>query len=290
VFRLIRDLRGGHPDNFVGSQTAKYLPSAPQEGARFGYSLSFNQNNKAIVGAPYRDVDGLTDAGSAYYFEFRTDGLMMGHMHLLTAGDDARANDHFGQSVNIVRPADAELKMVVGAPNKAGGPAGNAFIFKPAEGSGWDITRLTASTVGESSETDLFGYDVITQGMVTIVSAPLTAGGQGKVYFLLIRPDEPDDGSIVLERDGSIVTDEDGIDTLFLPVLNLGAFYPSEVPRHDQGFGHSLGIGNPEKGLFISGPLGVAVDLLTYPLAYIYDVLTLPLMEYMEESPTRLGS
>jgi len=83
-------------DGLNWNESAKLFTDDANNGDRFGYSVSLN-DNKALIGAPYEDDVG-GDSGSAYLYEF--DGNHWNQTTKLNLGGGA-PDDRFGYSVGL---------------------------------------------------------------------------------------------------------------------------------------------------------------------------------------------
>jgi len=160
-------------------------------GDEFGFSLvsAGNVNNDnyydLLVGAPYYDDGGNSDAGRAYIFN--GSGSLSGDVDASTAYPKLTgggADDHFGWSVSNCSDVDADSSyddVIVGAPDTTNG---NAYIYHGGDpmDSTTDLT-LTGNTSG-----DKFGYSVSWAGNFSgdatvdvIVGAPYNDTADGSI-------------------------------------------------------------------------------------------------------------
>jgi hypothetical protein len=150
------------------TQTAKLTASDKVVDDYFGSSVLIN-GDVVVVGAPWADPSGISNAGSAYVFVKPVGGWVdMTQTARLTASDKA-AGDLFGWSVSISGDV-----VVVGAryADPGGtGDAGAAYIFvKP--GGGWaDMTQTTRLAASDKAPNDEFGFSVSISGDVVVVGA-----------------------------------------------------------------------------------------------------------------------
>ena len=166
------DLQGG---SWV--ETQKLTASDGAELDQFGKSIAIS-GSTIIVGAPFDDVEGTFNQGSAYVFNRQ--GGSWGETHKLTASDGT-PGDQFGWSVGV-----SGSTVVVGAINDTIGgnlTQGSAYVFN-RQGGGWVQTqKLTASDGGMD---DLFGWTVAVSGSTIVVSAIFhdigVNGNQGSAY------------------------------------------------------------------------------------------------------------
>lgn len=159
----------------VWGQTAKLLASDMESSDRFGQNIAIS-GDKAVVGCYLNNVDGMTDAGSAYVFEL-VDGAW-GETVILTASD-AVVGDNFGSSIAI----DGNT-IIVGA-SKADGmtsESGVAYRFDLEEGS-WSETIKIMDLDDETSYG--FGASVAIDGETVFIKAndgTIFTGSEGVVY------------------------------------------------------------------------------------------------------------
>ena len=164
-----------------------YLKGAVQAWAYgwFGYAVAVD-GDTVVIGAPFEDGNGRTDAGAAYVFT-RSGGTWNRQAHLKAA--NAEGHDFFGVSVAINGDT-----IVVGAPeedgNDAGDPndnsaeeAGAAYVFVRSGETWSQQAYLKASNTGEY---DHFGHAVAVDDDTVIVGAPYEASN---------GMDGPDDNS-----------------------------------------------------------------------------------------------
>ncbi|MFT5051963.1 MAG: hypothetical protein ACI8QZ_003394 [Chlamydiales bacterium] len=142
-------------------QVAKLIASDPNVGAEFGLSVSLS-GDRAIVGAPRSDVNGIgQDVGAAYIFE-RNGGAWTETKRLACAVP--AAYDRFGRSVAI----DGDT-VVVGAfgDDDNGSSAGTGYPYR-YDGMDWvSEGQLLASDPGTSDQLGIacaLSGDVIVMG------------------------------------------------------------------------------------------------------------------------------
>jgi uncharacterized repeat protein (TIGR01451 family) len=137
----------------------------------FGAVVSIS-GDTIVVGAPFDDVNGTTDAGSAYVFTRNQGGVAdsWGQVKKLTAAADGAAGDLFGYAVSI----SAET-IVVGAfeDDDNGADSGSAYVFERNWGGTADnwgqVKKLTAGADGAAG--DYFGWAVSISGDTIVVGA-----------------------------------------------------------------------------------------------------------------------
>jgi hypothetical protein len=155
----------------AGTEQSAVISSTPAPFDRFGASVDVS-GDLAIVGSPYDDFDGLTDAGSATILQ-RTIGGGWTEVATLMASDADDA-DRFGWSVAI-----SGRTVIVGAPLAPGfeSVTGAAYLYELGGNGAWtQIARLEAgSFLGRS----FFGVSVAIDGDYAVVGAH---GGAGEAY------------------------------------------------------------------------------------------------------------
>ena len=165
-------------DPFI--QVAKLTDPNPEDSDSgfFGNGVSID-GDTAIVGAPFRDVDGTSSQGAAFVFE-RDNFGMWNFAQMLTASDGA-VGDEFGWDVAI----EANRALVGARQNGfGGGDAGAAYIYeRNAMGVWTEVQILTAS---DGAVTDFFGVELSLDGDRALIGAPSDdVGGniaQGSAY------------------------------------------------------------------------------------------------------------
>jgi len=126
--------------------------------SQFGYAVAAD-GNLTVVGTPYADIGGYSDAGRAYVFNSTT-GALVATLNNPTPAD----GDNFGSSV-----AMSGSTLVVGAPrdNTAANRAGSAYIFDAATGN--LLRTLNNPTPADDED---FGGSVAVSGSTVLVGAP----------------------------------------------------------------------------------------------------------------------
>jgi len=141
---------------------AKLIAPDLAAGDAFGLAVALDGDTVA-VGAPWDNLGGRFDAGSAYAF-VRTEGTW--NLQDRLVAPDAGKGDHFGRAVAV--SADT---MVVGAPGAdgPGGPeAGEAYVFSR---SGTEWRWETTLTATDPAAGDGFGNSVAMDGDTAVVGA-----------------------------------------------------------------------------------------------------------------------
>lgn len=149
-------------------QYEKIRASDPEEGDRFGYSVSIS-GDYAVVGA-YRDDDNGKNSGSAYIFE--KSGLFWREEAKLTPSD-LNAFSLFGHSVSI-----SGTNAVVGAYRNS--PGGSAYLYVRSGATWVEQAKFKSSDADEND--DQFGFSVFISGIHAIVGARFDENG-GAAYI-----------------------------------------------------------------------------------------------------------
>jgi hypothetical protein len=164
--------RIGHVWNYVTTITA----TNGAESDFFGTAVTTN-GTYVIVGAPYADHSGKTDAGSAYIFGLQNN--VWTHQIILKANDpytDAR----FGFSLDIW-----QTRLLVGAPaaytpHHNGTTSGAAYLFNNTDAAGFTwILGQKITALGNSHNQMEFGYAVAIDGDDMLIGAPNYSGQGG---------------------------------------------------------------------------------------------------------------
>ncbi|GLI02453.1 DNRLRE domain-containing protein [Phytohabitans aurantiacus] len=165
----------------------------PAAGDRFGHALStFDVNRDGCadlaVGAPYRDVNGVADAGAVWLLLGAPGGLDTGPASLLWHQDvgavagAVEAGDWFGFSVAAGHTAAGEAYLVIGVPGEDIGTTADAGMVNYLRGAvnvGIDQEETGATDVSEVD--DRFGYSV--SGSVYHFAAGRPGEGIGATGF-----------------------------------------------------------------------------------------------------------
>ena len=146
-------------DLATGNLVAALKNPEPFNGDRFGYSVAIF-GTVAVVGAPFDDPVGVTDAGSAYIFDITTGHLLA---TLRRANADLFNDERFGNSVAVFGD-----RVVVGAPRddpQGVFGAGSAFVY--------DLSGHLVATLNnpEPFNGDTFGCSVAATGTRAVVGA-----------------------------------------------------------------------------------------------------------------------
>jgi hypothetical protein len=163
------DRRGG---SWV--ETQKLTASDGVQPDSFGDPVAIS-GSTIVVGAPFDDIGGIINQGSAYVFT-RQGGSWV-ETQKLTASDGANSTDIFGVAVAV-----SGSTIVVGASLFDVGnnfDQGAAYVFERRGGS-WVETKLTSS---DGAPVDNFGRSVAVSGSTVVVGAPFVGNlNQGAAY------------------------------------------------------------------------------------------------------------
>lgn len=152
----------------------------PQD--RFGHAVVMN-DDFAVVGAPWRDVTGIQNAGRITIFKrepVNNKFLFLTHI----AATDATSEDNFGTAISISGndlAVSASRKTINGIMDQ-----GKVYLYK-WNGTIWQLDQQIVSP--EPSAYDRFGETVLIQGDTLFISSPQSYTGDddhnGRVYFYL---------------------------------------------------------------------------------------------------------
>ncbi|HEY2956456.1 MAG TPA: FlgD immunoglobulin-like domain containing protein [Candidatus Eisenbacteria bacterium] len=171
---------------------------------QFGYALAagdFNHDgwDDLVVGAPYRDVAGMADAGEIFILLGSPTGLLTGFpLSQQSAGEINEPGDHFGASFAVGDfNGDSWDDLAVGAPGENSSGAVYYFIADPTGAAGlWGTTGWfkQSNLAGTDDVGDEFGYALAAGNLVgtgeddLVASAPNRTVGvrasAGKVYLI----------------------------------------------------------------------------------------------------------
>ena len=169
----------------VWGQVAKLSASDGASGDQFGYSVSvyhYSIYAAAVVGAPFANVSGRVDQGTAYVFLPDLGGLDAWGQSVKLVADDGAAGDYFGSSISYYQGvilAGADSADIGGNPDQ-----GAAYvIYRHSEGNWFQVAKLTA---GDGAPDDSFGYSVSIYANTALVGArnadPAGSYLQGAAY------------------------------------------------------------------------------------------------------------
>ncbi|HUD99261.1 MAG TPA: FG-GAP repeat protein [Bryobacteraceae bacterium] len=175
-------------DPFV--QAAKLTASDGQMDDSLGYSVAVS-GNTAVVGAPFANVNGVSDAGAVYVFVQPAAGWgNMTETAKLTASDaQAEGISFLGLSVSI----DGNT-IVAGAMHQTIGQnaqQGAAYVFVEPAGGWTDVAETAKLTAADGGSYDRFGSGAAISGDTIVVGAcQATIGSnpnQGAAY-VFVKP------------------------------------------------------------------------------------------------------
>ncbi|QSZ40615.1 hypothetical protein GJV85_00265 [Sulfurimonas aquatica] len=170
-------------------QIAKLQASDAEKNDNFGTTVAVS-GEYVVVGAPYEDADGISNAGSAYVYKKDENGSL-GQVQKLQATTPS-ADDNFGRSVAI-----SENFIVVGAPNEdtTATNAGSVYLYERlSNGTISFISQYQASNASASSN---FGSSLAMDGSYFVVGAPkedTLSENSGTAYLFQIS------GSVATQR------------------------------------------------------------------------------------------
>ena len=144
-----------------------------QEGARFGWSVAAS-GEKVVVGAPYSNPNGVTEAGNAYVYNTETGNLI----RTLTSPSPQQSGV-FGYAVAV-----SGDEVAVSEPEQ-----GHVYLFSASTGKlAHTLTNPKASESASLRDKGGFGNSVYLRGEGLIVGAPydnangVTEAGDAYVY------------------------------------------------------------------------------------------------------------
>jgi hypothetical protein len=153
----------------TGAQVQRLIDPNAQSSGDFGYAVSIF-GTTAVVGAPYEEAAGESEAGHAYVFDAVTGALLQ----TLTSPNVQSFGD-FGESV-----ATTGSTVLVGAPGETSSTfveGGNAYLFKASTGA--PIASLSSPDVQQDGD---FGMSVAINNTEVVVGAPGEGSFSGNAY------------------------------------------------------------------------------------------------------------
>ena len=149
------------------AQESKFVITGTDAAAEedFGWSVSI-YGDRALVSAPFDDISGILNRGSAYTFKRATTGIWTLEAKLVAS--DGAADDYFGYSVCIFNN-----QVIVGAPYDdivSALDRGSAYIFQLSGTSVWTQEAKIVGSDGVAS--DFFGAAVALQVNLAIATSP----------------------------------------------------------------------------------------------------------------------
>jgi hypothetical protein len=160
-------------------EVAKLIPPDGQKDDQFAFTLAIS-GNLIAVGARRADLPGAKDAGAAYLYAMRRNGVNL--VTKITASD-ALAGDQFGQSIALTGGL-----IVVGANRADIGSSvdqGAVYLFRRMS-KGWiEEEKLTAS---DGMTGDELGYSLSAFGNIMATGAHFANSTEGAVYVMPLEP------------------------------------------------------------------------------------------------------
>lgn len=149
--------------------------TAPGSNDWFGNALAI-ENDRLLIGAPRRDLDGVLDVGAVY--AFTRDGSGQWSENAVIIPDTPTAQGEFGASVALKNG-----RALVGMPGygQAFAKSGIAYAYSVDSGGVWTLAQTLEPTT--PSERAGFGSSVAMAGEQAVIAAPNENSG-GSVYAL----------------------------------------------------------------------------------------------------------
>jgi hypothetical protein len=168
------------------TQEAMLTSADTASGDQFGTSVdifSGGIGTHLVVGAPFDDNPGGTDAGAAYVFT--RIGTTWTQSRKVTIAHNRGTNDRFGSSATIAR-SDALIGVPLDDTTGATGLSGSGSVtgfYRPED---WGF-RSSLTAGASAGNFDLFGTAVEMSALTAVVGAP--EDDSGSVY-VFVRPDD----------------------------------------------------------------------------------------------------
>ncbi len=242
----------------------------------FGYYVAA-QNRQLFIGAPYDDVIGNFNQGSAYSFKL-TNGFWTESQKIIQ-DSAAGSEDYFGFGISI----DSSMISIGGHINVEGnyGYGQNAiFIYENVNGTWQRRQKILQPDVSSSIKTEAFGYNtVLKNGILTagawLHNIPFGNKDRGTAYVFKksgsvwnnvqkLTPEDVNTGDFYgdyfgtnLRSDNTFMVAGSGYEDITEGVIDRGAFYLFEwngtqwimkkkvsapTPSYLDLFGHAVGI------------------------------------------------
>ena len=169
---LVRVMYGGTGTVQTLTEDNARVLSSSEAGDRFGHALATYDVNRdgcsdLVVGAPYEDLNGLADVGSAYVLLGAPDGLATGpesltwHQDRGAVADTLEAGDWFGFSVAAGHTTTGEGYLIIGAPGEDLPNAVDAGLVHYIRGTvNLGIDQAVTGSTDSNEADDRFGYSV----------------------------------------------------------------------------------------------------------------------------------
>jgi FG-GAP repeat len=169
------------------SREAMLTGTDTTSGDQFGTSVDLfvgGIGEHLVVGAPFDDNPGGTDAGAAYVFT--RIGTTWTQSRKVTIAHNRGTNDRFGSSATIAR-SDALIGVPLDDTTGANGLAGSGSVtafYRPED---WGF-RSSLTAGASAGNFELFGSAVEMSALTAVVGAPLD-DQRGSVH-VFVRPDD----------------------------------------------------------------------------------------------------
>jgi len=164
-------------ENVIGTQQAKLTASGGAAFEGMGWSVAVS-GNTAVIGAPYADVTGSSQQGSAYVFT--RSGTAWTQQARLIASDGA-TGDNFGFSVAV--SGDTAVIGAYKSDTMGNTDQGAAYVFTRSGTTWTEQQKLTAASDGVAG--DYFSQSVAVSGDTVVIGAPydgVAFAFQGSAY------------------------------------------------------------------------------------------------------------
>lgn len=189
---LVRVVYGGGKGTEQIDQDASFVPGGAEPGDRFGEALATADHNQdgctdLIVGVPYENVQGQTDAGMVSVIHGSRDGLGKGPASTnyeqgvgsgSFAASASEAGDRMGFSVAAGQTAQGAPYLLIGTPGEDLGDladAGNSFYVQSGRSAAVHQDKPGVAGVAEAG--DRFGHSVAGDANHIAIGAPGEAVG-----------------------------------------------------------------------------------------------------------------
>ena len=188
--------------NGVWSETQKLIANNPEAGAALGQSVDLG-SSRAVVGAMFANVSGVSNAGAAYVFDL--EGSTWSQSARLVA-DDPTPNNQFAWAVAL-----SGNSVVVGAPgeDEGGSNSGAVYAYR-SSASGW--SQESKIKAFDSEAGDGYGSSVDMRAGWLAVGAPTEDEGGPNAGAIYVR--ERDACGFWRARDKIVANDAEFSDTL----------------------------------------------------------------------------
>lgn len=172
-------------DPLVTTQQARLGVAESPKSGRYGAAVSASttsiQGSYTVVGAPFDDRAGV-DAGAAYLYKRNAANDGWDFVTRLSASD-AQAGAHFGAAVAVGATSGTQIRVLVGAPDRATGGKVYAYTFTTAT---MTLASTTTFSAPASAPGDEYGaaiaYNFIVGATAFAVGAPGPTTSPGAVH------------------------------------------------------------------------------------------------------------